>query len=121
MDESLEELKKLENVTGKPVLLQANFNLQKIDSKQILALMPSIKILKQKGAKILIAANFAKQENEITNEAMEQICRRFAEILRENIVYLSQYKGEAINERIKSMNNGQVGILKNVNARMTKV
>lgn len=109
------------DLTGKRVLVRVDFNvpldedLNITDDTRIRAALPTIKYLKENGAKILLASHFGRPKGKV-NEKMRlaPTAKRLGELLGEEIVVCTDCIGEEVASKVASMKNGQVAVLENV-------
>ena len=106
-------------VAGKRVLCRCDFNVPtkggKITSdKRIVAAMPTIKYLVDKGAKVILCSHMGKPKGEWKPElSLKIVADRLSELLGKEVIMASDVAGEDSKAKAAALQNGDVMLLEN--------
>ena len=106
-------------VAGKRVLCRCDFNVPtkggKITSdKRIVAAMPTIQYLVDKGAKVILCSHMGKPKGEWKPElSLKIVADRLSELLGKEVIMASDVAGEDSKAKAAALNNGDVMLLEN--------
>ena len=106
-------------VAGKRVLCRCDFNVPtkggKITSdKRIVAALPTIKYLIDKGAKVILCSHMGKPKGEWKPElSLKIVADRLSELLGKEVIMASDVAGEDSKAKAAALNNGDVMLLEN--------
>jgi len=106
-------------VAGKRVLCRCDFNVPtkegKITSdKRIVAALPTIKYLVDKGAKVILCSHMGKPKGEWKPElSLKIVADRLTELLGKEVIMASDVAGEDSKAKAEALNNGDVMLLEN--------
>ena len=107
------------NVAGKRVLCRCDFNVPtkegKITSdKRIVAALPTIKYLIDKGAKVILCSHMGKVKVEWDPKlSLKVVAARLSELLGQEVIMASDVAGEDAKAKAAALQNGQVMLLEN--------
>lgn len=108
-------------LAGKRVLVRADFNVpldqqQKItDDNRIRAALPTIQDLVSKGAKVILCSHLGRPKGGVDEKLrLTPVAQRLSELLGQEVLKCDDCVGEAVAEKIGSMENGQVALLENL-------
>ncbi len=112
-------------VKGKRVLVRCDFNVpldgSKItDESRIVGALPTIKYLKENGAKLILCSHMGKPKGEYKPEfSLEPVAKRLAELLGSEVVFNSEAEvvGEKTKAAVEKMAEGDVILLENTRFR----
>jgi len=118
------------DLTGKRVLVRADFNVplndqQEItDDTRIRAALPTLQALLQAGAKVIVMSHFGRPikkdketgELKITREgnSLAPVAVRLQELLGQRVVFARDCIGEAAETAVQGLGNGEIALLENV-------
>jgi phosphoglycerate kinase len=108
------------DLTGKRVLVRADFNVPvddagKItDDTRIRAALPTIKDLTSKGAKVILCSHFGRPKGVDEKLRLTPVAARLSELLGQTVVKCDDCIGNEVASKIATMANGQVALLENV-------
>ncbi len=109
------------DVSGKKVLVRADFNVPLDDSgnitddTRIKAALPTIKDLTGKGAKVILCSHMGRPKGEVKEELrLTPVAKRLAELLGQDVIKCDDCIGEAVASTVNNMSNGQVVLLENL-------
>ena len=106
-------------VAGKRVLCRCDFNVPtkggKITSdKRIVAAMPTIEYLVNKGAKVILCSHMGKPKGEWKPElSLKIVADRLSQLLGKEVIMASDVAGEDSKAKAAALNNGDVMLLEN--------
>ncbi len=108
-------------VAGKRVLVRADFNVPQddqgaiTDDTRIRAALPTIQMLMDKGAKVLLSSHMGRPKGKV-NETMRltPVATRLSELLGKPVTMCSDCVGDAVASVVAAMGNGDVALLENV-------
>ncbi len=108
------------DLTGKRVLVRADFNVPvddngKItDDTRIRAALPTIKDLTGKGAIVILCSHFGRPKGVDEKLRLTPVVARLSELLGQNVVKCNDCIGDEVAAQVGAMTNGQVALLENV-------
>lgn len=113
------------DVKGKRVLLRCDFNVPVADGKitddnRIIASIPTIKALSERGAKVILCSHMGKPKGEIKPElSLAPVAKRLSEVLGKDVVFAKDdcVVGENAKKAVKEMNDGDIILLENTRYR----
>jgi len=109
-----------QNIEGKRVLLRVDFNVPLnggsiTETSRIEKVLPTIKFLIKKNAKIIIISHLGRPKGKIIPElTLEPIAKKLSKYLNQNVVFLNKNIGKNVIEKSKEISNGQVLLLENL-------
>ncbi|MBQ7341307.1 MAG: phosphoglycerate kinase [Oscillospiraceae bacterium] len=107
------------DVAGKRVLCRCDFNVPTKDGKitsdkRIVAAMPTIEYLVNKGAKVILCSHMGKPKGEWKPElSLKIVADRLSELLGKEVVMASDVAGEDSVAKAAALKNGDVMLLEN--------
>jgi len=107
------------DVAGKRVLCRCDFNVPTKDGKitsdkRIVAAMPTIEYLVNKGAKVILCSHMGKPKGEWKPElSLKIVADRLSELLGKEVIMASDVAGEDSKAKAAAMQNGDVMLLEN--------
>ena len=113
------------NVTGKRVLVRCDFNVPLkngviTDENRIVAALPTIQYLIDKGAKVILCSHLGKPKGEPKPElSLAPVAVRLSEKLGKDVIFAADDNvvGENAKAAVAAMNNGDVVLLQNTRYR----
>ncbi|HEV2506172.1 MAG TPA: phosphoglycerate kinase [Mesorhizobium sp.] len=112
-------LDNLSNVSGKRVLVRVDLNVPVADGKvtdltRIERVVPTIKELSDKGAKVVLLAHFGRPKDGPSPElSLRPIAAATAEVLGRPVAFAADCVGEKAEQAVAELNNGDVLLLEN--------
>ena len=120
-------VKDLTNVKGKVVIVRVDFNVPLKngvirDDNRIVAALPTITNLLEKGAKVVLLSHLGKIKHKLTPEEVEAakaknnmapVAVRLAELLKQDVTFVPVTRGEELDAAINAMNDGDVVLVQN--------
>jgi len=108
------------NIEGKRVLLRVDFNVPINDgaiteNSRIEKVLPTIKFLINKKAKIIIVAHLGRPKGKIVPElTLKPIAKKLSDYLNQDVVFLNESIGSLVIENSKKIPNGKIMLLENI-------
>jgi len=108
------------NIEGKRVLLRVDFNVPINDGvitedSRIEKVLPTIKFLINKKAKIIIIAHLGRPKGKIVPElTLKPIAKKLSNYLNQNVVFLNESIGSLAIQNSKKIPNGEILLLENL-------
>jgi len=108
------------NIEGKRVLLRADFNVPInggaiTENSRIEKVLPTIKSLINKKAKIIIIAHLGRPKGKIVPElTLKPIAKKLSDYLRQDVLFLNESIGASVIENSKKISNGTIILLENI-------
>ena len=111
----------LGDVKGKRALMRVDINVpldenQNVtDDTRIQAILPSVKALKERGAKIILMAHLGRPKGEVKPEfSLEPVAKYLSKVLGEDVLFVSTPVGEGAEKELANLKDGQVALLENI-------
>jgi len=108
------------NIEGKRVLLRVDFNVPINDgaiteNSRIEKILPTIKFLINKKAKIIIIAHLGRPKGKIVPElTLRPIAKKLSYYLNQDVVFLNESIGSLVIQNSKKIPNGKIMLLENI-------
>lgn len=108
------------DVAGKRVFLRCDLNVPIKegvikDDGRIKASLPTIELLLEKGASLVIAAHLGRPKGEAKPElSLAPVAQRLGELLGREIIFLGEVTGSKVSECAESLAPGQILLLENI-------
>jgi len=108
------------NIEGKRVLLRVDFNVPTnngsiTETSRIKKVLPTIKFLINKKAKIIIISHIGRPKGKIVpGLSLKPIAKKLSHYLNQNIVFLSETIGLKVIQNSKKIPNGEILLLENL-------
>ena len=116
----IKQLDNDQNVEGKRVLLRVDFNVPLNDgsiseTSRIEKVLPTIKSLINKKAKIIIISHLGRPKGKTVPElTLEPIAKKLSAYLNQNVIFLDKNIGKNVIEKSKEIPNGKVLLVENL-------
>ena len=108
-------------LAGKRVLMRADFNvplddkLNITDDTRIQAVLPTIKYILNRNAKLILMSHLGRPKGKVMDEfRLTPVAERLSGALGRDVVKLDDCIGDDVEEKVKSMKEGDVILLENV-------
>ena len=106
---------------GKRVLVREDLNVPLDENKNITddtrirAALPTINYLKEKGAKVIVAAHFGRPKGEFKEDMrLTPVAKRLSELLNAPVMKLDDCVGEEVEAKLSELKDGEVALLENI-------
>jgi 3-phosphoglycerate kinase len=114
-------IKDLGDIKGKRALVRVDINVPLDENKnvtddtRIQAILPTIRFLQEKGAKIILMAHLGRPKGEVNPEfSLKPVAKKLSEILGENVLFVSTPIGAGAEKDLAELKDGQVALLENI-------
>lgn len=112
------------NATGKRVLARVDYNVPMEekdgemvinDPTRILATLPTLNLLIEKGAKIILTAHLGRPKGQREpSMSLKPVAAKLSEELGRPVAFVDECVGDKVKAHVDSMNNGDIVLLENV-------
>ena len=109
------------DVSGKRVLVRADFNVPQddngniTDETRIRAALPTIKDLTGKGGKVILCSHMGRPKGEVKEELrLTTVAQRLSQLLGQEVIKTDDCVGDAVASTVSAMKNGDVILLENL-------
>lgn len=108
------------DVQGKRVFCRVDFNVPieegKItDDTRIRAALPTIQYLISQGARVILASHLGRPKGKVVEKfRLTPVAKRLSEYLKQPVIKVDEVTGSEVEEKVSSLNNGEVLLLENV-------
>ncbi|MDB4866891.1 MAG: pgk, partial [Cohnella sp.] len=108
------------DVAGKKVFVRVDFNVPLengaiTDDTWIRETLPTIRLLIEKGAKIILASHLGRPKGEVVeNLRLTPAANRLSELLGKSVTKADEAIGDSVKAKVAALNNGDVLVLENV-------
>ena len=106
-------------VSGREVLMRCDFNVPLkegviTDDTRITAALPSIKLLLDKGAKLVLCSHMGRPKGQVNLEySLKPVAKRLSELLGKEVLFAEDTIGESAMSYRANLENGQAVLLEN--------
>src|SRR5574344_2021873 len=114
-------IKDLGDIKGKRALVRVDINVpldadkNVTDDTRIQAILPTVRFLQEKGAKIILMAHLGRPKGEVNPEfSLAPVAKKLSEILGEDVLFVSKLVGQGAEEELAELKDGQVALLENI-------
>lgn len=111
----------LGDIKGKRALVRVDVNVPLDENKnvtddtRIQAIVPTIRFLQEKGAKIILMAHLGRPKGEVNPEfTLAPVAKKMSEVLGEDVLFVSTPVGSGAEKDLASLKDGQVALLENI-------
>lgn len=114
-------IRDLGDIKGKRALVRVDINVPLDENKnvtddtRIQAILPTIRFLQEKGAKIVLMAHLGRPKGEVNPEfSLAPVAKKLSEILGENVLFVSTPVGQGAEKDLDALKDGQIALLENI-------
>lgn len=114
-------VKDLGDIKGKRALVRVDVNVpldadkNVTDDTRIQAILPTVRYLQEKGAKIILMAHLGRPKGEVNPEfTLAPVAKKLSEILGEEVLFVSTPVGAGAEKDLAALKDGQVALLQNI-------
>lgn len=114
-------IKDLGDVKGKRALVRVDINVPLDENKnvtddtRIQAILPTVRFLQKKGAKIILMAHLGRPKGEANPEfSLAPVAKKLSEVLGQDVLFVSTPVGSGAEKDLEALQDGQVALLENI-------
>ena len=114
-------IKDLGDIQGKRALVRVDINVPLDENKnvtddtRIQAILPTVKFLTEKGAKVILMAHLGRPKGEWNEEfSLEPAAKHLSKVLGEDVLFVKSPVGEGADKELEALENGKVALLENI-------
>ena len=118
-------LNDLSDIKGKRALVRVDINVpldadkNVTDDTRIQAILPTVKFLQDKGAKIILMAHLGrpqklKEGQKLEDLSLEPVAKYMSKILNQDVLFVKSPIGEGADKELESLKDGQIALLENI-------
>lgn len=114
-------IRDLGDIQGKRALVRVDINVpldankNVTDDTRIQAIVPTVRFLQEKGAKIILMAHLGRPKGEVNPEfTLAPVAKKLSEVLGEDVLFVSKLVGEGADKELETLEDGQVALLENI-------
>lgn len=118
-------IRDLTDIKGKRALVRVDVNVpldadkNVTDDTRIQAILPTVRFLQEKGAKVILMAHLGRPKGEANPEfTLAPVAKKLSEILGEDVLFVStpitQNNGQDAEKELETLRDGQVALLENI-------
>ncbi len=113
-------VKDLGDVAGKRALVRVDINVpldgQTVtDDTRIQAIVPTVRFLQEKGAKVILMAHLGRPKGEWNPEfTLAPVAKKLSEVLGEDVLFVSKPVGDGADAQLADLKEGKVALLENI-------
>lgn len=116
-----QSIKDLGDIRGKRALVRVDINVPLDENKnvtddtRIQAILPTVRFLQEKGAKVILMAHLGRPKGEANPEfTLAPVAKKLSEILGEDVLFVSTPVGQGAEKDLEALKDGQVALLENI-------
>ena len=114
-------IKDLGDIRGKKALVRVDINVpldennNVSDDTRIQAILPTVKYLTDKGAKVILMAHLGRPKGEVKPEfSLEPVAKHLSKVLGQNVLFVKSLIGKGADKELENLKDGQVALLENI-------
>ncbi len=114
-------IKNLSDIKGKKALVRVDINVpldennNVSDDTRIQAILPTVKFLTNKGAKVILMAHLGRPKGEIKPEySLEPVAKHLSKVLGQEVLFIKSPIGKGADKELETLKDGQVALLENI-------
>lgn len=114
-------IKDLGDVKGKRALVRVDINVPLDENKnvtddtRIQAILPTVRFLQEKGAKIILMAHLGRPKGEANPDfTLAPVAKKLSEVLGEDVLFVSAPVGAGADKELENLQDGKVALLENI-------
>ena len=114
-------IKDLGDIKGKRALVRVDINVPLDENKnvtddtRIQAILPTVKFLTEKGAKVILMAHLGRPKGEWNTEfSLLPAAKHLSKVLGEDVLFVKSPVGEGADKELASLEDGKVALLENI-------
>lgn len=107
------------DVTGKTVLLRADLNVpmqngEVSDTTRLDRLIPTLRFLQEKNAKIVIMSHFGRPKGKTPEDSLEPVAKKLGTLLGEPVHFVSDCIGDSVALHLSTLKPKDIAVLENL-------
>lgn len=114
-------VKDLGDIKGKRALVRVDINVPLDENKnvtddtRIQAILPTVRFLQEKGAKVILMAHLGRPKGEANPEfSLAPVAKKLSEVLGEDVLFVSTPVGQGAEKDLEALQDGKVALLENI-------
>ncbi len=114
-------IKDLGDIKGKRALVRVDINVpldennNVSDDTRIQAIIPTVKYLTDKGAKVILMAHLGRPKGEVKPEfSLEPVAKYLSKVLGQDVLFVKSLVGQGADKELEALKDGQVALLENI-------
>ena len=114
-------IKDLGDIKGKRALVRVDVNVpldennNVSDDTRIQAILPTVKYLTDKGAKVILMAHLGRPKGEVKPEfSLEPVAKHLSKVLGQDVLFVKSLVGKGADKELEALKEGQVALLENI-------
>ena len=114
-------IKDLGDIKGKRALVRVDVNVpldennNVSDDTRIQAIIPTVKYLTDKGAKVILMAHLGRPKGEVKPEfSLEPVAKHLSKVLGQDVLFVKSLVGKGADKELEALKEGQVALLENI-------
>jgi phosphoglycerate kinase len=113
-------IKDLGDIADKRALVRVDINVPLdgaivTDDTRIQAIVPTVRFLQEKGAKVILMAHLGRPKGEWNPEfTLAPVAKKLSEVLGEEVLFVSKPVGEGADAQLAGLEQGKVALLENI-------
>lgn len=108
------------DLRSKKVIIRVDFNVPMkdgviTDDHRIISSIPTIEYALNEGAKVILLSHLGRVKTEEDKKlySLEPVARKLSEALKQDVIFVSATRGDLVEDKIQSMQDGEVVLLEN--------
>lgn len=114
-------IKDLGDIKGKRALVRVDINVpldennNVSDDTRIQAIIPTVKYLTERGAKVILMAHLGRPKGEVKPEfSLEPVAKHLSKVLGQDVLFVKSLVGQGADKELEALKDGQVALLENI-------
>lgn len=111
----------LGDIKGKKALVRVDMNVpldadkNVTDDTRIQAILPTVRFLQEKGAKVILMAHLGRPKGEANPEfSLAPVAKKLSEVLGEEVLFVTTPIGQGAEKDLEALQDGKVALLENI-------
>ena len=114
-------IKDLGDIKGKRALVRVDVNVpldennNVTDDTRIQAILPTVKYLTERGAKVILMAHLGRPKGEVKPEfSLEPVAKYLSKVLGKDVLFVKSLVGQGADKELEALKDGDVALLENI-------
>ncbi len=111
----------LGDIKGKRALVRVDINVPLDENKnvtddtRIQAIVPTVRFLQEKGARIILMAHLGRPKGEVNPEfSLAPVAKELSKVLGQDVLFVKELVGQGADKTLEQLKDGQVALLENI-------